>query len=110
MKNKCSPAYIVGKGRRGCGVSCTFIRRDTVFSRVLGLWGTSLLTNAGAGLAPTTSWSSVLQEIRLPCKMKDKAGSRIDPAIHLRGIGQFADAASDLLLRLTMWLAKSVLS
>jgi hypothetical protein len=42
--------------------------------------------------------------------MEDEAGSRIDPVIDLVGIGQFADAARDQLLRLTMWLATSVRS
>ncbi len=40
--------------------------------------------------------------------MEDEAGSRIDPVIDLVGIGQFADAARDQLLRLTKWLATSV--
>jgi hypothetical protein len=42
--------------------------------------------------------------------MEDEVGSRIDPVIDLVGIGQFADATRDQLLRLTMWLATSVRS
>ena len=60
--------------------------------------------------APRRSWLSVLQKNGFPCSMEDEAGSRIDPVIDLVGIGQFADAARDQLLRLTMWLATSVRS
>ena len=60
--------------------------------------------------APRRSWLSILQKNGFPCRMEDEVGSRIDPVIDLVGIGQFADATRDQLLRLTMWLATSVRS
>jgi hypothetical protein len=42
--------------------------------------------------------------------MEVDTGCRIDPVADLVGIGQYAEATRDQLLRLTIWLAASMLS
>ncbi len=60
--------------------------------------------------APRQSWVSILDENGFPCGTEVDTGCRIDPVADIVGIGRYAEATRDQLLRLTKWLAASVRS
>ena len=57
--------------------------------------------------APQQSWLSILNKNGFPCGID---GCLIDPIMDLMGIGRYAEATRDQLLRLTIWLAASMRS
>ena len=57
--------------------------------------------------APRRSWLVVLSRNGFPCGIEHET-IRVDPVADLIGIGQFAGASREQLLKLTLWLAQTL--